>query len=79
MNDEQLNEYRVFHLAAGAILPLIETMHQSAYEKLLAKFREGATELTNSVARVEALYSLLEEIKTKATTYEHHISKRSTT
>ena len=79
MTDEQLNEYRIFNLAAGAILPLIESMHQNAYEKLLANFREGKAELTNSVARAEALYSLLEEIKAIAATYEHYTAKRSAT
>lgn len=78
MTEEQLNEYRIFHLASQAIVPLIEQMHKNSYEKLMNKFRDGSTDLTNSVARLEALYSLLEEIKTKSQTYEHHISKRST-
>lgn len=77
MNEEKLNEYRIFHLAAQTVIPLIETMHKDAYERLINKFREGSTELTNSVARLEALYALLEEIKTKSKTYEHHLSKRS--
>jgi len=79
MTDEQLNDYRIFHLAAQQIVPLIESMHKDTLEKLLTNFREGETNLLSSVAKLEALHSLLEEIHFKSKTYEHHLSKRSTT
>lgn len=70
MNPEQLNELRLFYLASGAILPLIEEAHDEAYLKLLAKFREGETNLLPLVASCNAQQSLIEDIKTKLELYE---------
>jgi len=70
-----INEARIFHLAASTVLPLLERMHAEAYEKLIGKFRNGNTDLVNHVARVEALYTIQEEIKNKARNYETYVSK----
>jgi len=75
VNPDKLNQYRVFHLAADAILPLIDDMHTQAYEKMVSKFRNGQHELIPDIARLEALYSLKEEIITKAKQYEMYASK----
>lgn len=75
MNPEKLNEYRVFHLAAQAILPLIQEMHDNAYGKLMSKMRDGQKDLLADVARVEAIFTLKEDIMSKAKQYEMYATK----
>lgn len=77
MTPEQLNEYRVFHLAGSALLPLIEGMHTDAYEKLMQEYRMGKETLLASVARIESLYSLKQEIINKMNVYEKHAAKEN--
>lgn len=77
MTEDQLNEYRVFHLAADVMVPLLKTQQSSAIERLLSRFRSGVTDLLSDVAKLEALYTLEEEISAKARTYEHHLEKRN--
>lgn len=77
MNQDTLNQCRVFHLAAEAILPLVDDMHNNAYEKLVSKFRNGQTELIADIARLEALSTLKEEIINKARLYETYAAKEN--
>jgi hypothetical protein len=75
MTPDKLNEYRIFHLSASTFLPLVEKMHESAYDKLMADFREGEVELVAQVAKCESLHALKEEILTKANLYEKYSEK----
>jgi len=76
MNNDQLNEARIFYLAAQAITPLIERMHATAYDTMLSRYRLGQKDLLAEIARVESLATLLEEIRTKIQTYETHAKNK---
>lgn len=75
MTEDKLSECRIFHLAAEAILPLIESLHTTAFERMLSHFRDGNTDLIAHVAKVDALHTLKEEIVTKAKLYEKSVEK----
>lgn len=72
---DRLNEYRVFHLTAQTILPLLRDMHTIAEHKMISKFRSGNHDLVAEVAKVEAIHSLIEDITHKAKAYERLASK----
>lgn len=72
---QMLNEGRVFHLAADVMVPLIDQMKAHTDELLIRDFRSGHRDNLVLVAKLEALYTLKEEIITKAAAYEAHIKK----
>jgi hypothetical protein len=75
---DEMGRFRIFHMAAGQILPLLEEEHQSAYEKLLYAFREGSTDLISLVAQCNALFQIIDLIKVRARLYEELANKSNT-
>lgn len=64
-----LTEARHFYLAAPVILPLLEKRRKYAYERLLAKHREGSTDYITLVSELAVLNDLEREITSKEQTY----------
>jgi len=71
MTTDELNEMRVLYLAASAIIPLLETRHKDAYDKLLGEFRQGETNNLARLAECNAYSSILEDISCKIQNYEN--------
>ncbi len=65
MTQEELNEARVLHMTAHALLPLLEEKHEHAYDRLLGAFRSGSTENLALLAECNAYRSLIEEVNYK--------------
>ena len=71
MDIDKLNELRVFNLASNAIMPLLVEQHMRAYERLLARYRAGETNLIASIAECSANQALIEDIEAKLSLYEN--------
>jgi hypothetical protein len=71
MTPDEINEARVLHLAAHAIIPLIEERKQIAYERLMGDFRNSRTANLALVAECSAYTSILEDIHNKLQSYEN--------
>lgn len=70
LSSEQLNEYRVLHITASSLLPLLEKRKEVAYQKLIGEFRNSKTADLALVAECNAYTSLLDEIGSKLAAYE---------
>jgi len=76
---ETLNEARQFYLAAPVMMPLIERRKRIAYERLLAKHRDGDTNVLNLVSELSVLNDLENEIRRKEETYKTMETQNGTT
>lgn len=77
MKEYELNQARIFNIASQEMLPLIEDMRKTAYDKLLAEFRNGSKDLLTLVAQLAALQNLIDEIQTKQELFNHYATKGS--
>jgi len=71
MTDQELNDMRMLSLSAHVLVPLITSLHEQAYDKLLSSFRNGSTECNQLIATCNAYKTLLEEIEIKLNNYEN--------
>jgi len=69
--EQAINELRLLSLSASTLLPLLETRRTEALDSLMAKFRQGDTDLVIPVAEIHAYITLIEDIQNKLNTYEH--------
>lgn len=66
---EQITEARHFYIAAPVFLPLIVKRKKIAFERLMAKHKEGSTDYLALVAELNVLNDLEREIIGKEQTY----------
>lgn len=73
MTDEErhreITETRQFYIGAPVILPLIQQRKRVAFERLMSKHKEGATDYLALVAELNVLNDLEREIIGKEQTY----------
>lgn len=75
MDNSELNQARIFNIAAGEMLPLIESMRDDAYEAMLSQFNAGEKDLLVPIAKLHALQTLIDDIKTKIDLFNHAATK----
>lgn len=59
----------MFSLAAPVVLPLIEKRRKIAFDRLMAKHREGSTDYLTLVSELSVLNDLERDIKSRAEDY----------
>lgn len=69
MTEEEKTEYRILHLAAGPLLPILEQRLEVAKNELLRAYQQKE-ELTAPVAKFAEAHGVLREVKRKIETYE---------
>lgn len=74
MKDEEkqriMTEARHIYLAAPVLMPLIEKMKKVAFDRLMAKHRDGDTKYETLVSELSVLNNLEREINVKVQLYE---------
>ena len=78
---ESIAEARRFYMAAPIIVPMLEKRKDITLQRLMAKYRDGATDYANVVAELYTIDNLLREIKTQEQIYrvteEKNANRRS--
>lgn len=77
ITQEQMEDYRLTHLTAQVLLPLLEKKQQVAYSRLMGEFRNSRTADLALVAECNAYTSILEEITSKIKIYERLSKEKS--
>ena len=68
MTEEEVREYRILHMSAGVLLPILDRRVETAKNRLLSDYRDNK-ELLTAVARYAEAHDIRADFKRKIDNY----------
>lgn len=76
MTDQEIVDARLLYQAAPALIPLIDRLHDMAYQRLLDNFRDRGEDSLGMIAECAAYRNILSEIKYRISNLEQHYKEK---
>jgi len=75
--EDEILDAKTFYLAGPVLMPLLERMRKVAFERLMAKYRDGDQNTLNLVAELSVITNIMRDINQKDQFYRTLEEKRN--